>query len=85
MDINTKPIIINAVLPTKGFTGRHHTDESKEKIRKSKKGVPNMKNRKLSEVQIEQMKKDKENGDSITMLSNRYGVSRKTVYTHLYD
>jgi hypothetical protein len=83
-DINIKPIVITNIPKAKGFTGRRHSEETKRKISKAKKGVPNMKNRKLDEVQIRRLKKDKANGDTITMLSNRYKLSRKTIYTYLY-
>lgn len=85
MDINTKPIIINATLPMKGFGGRHHTASTKQKISDSKKGVANMKNRKFNEEQVKRLKEEKDSGMSITELSNRYNTSRKTIYKYLYE
>ena len=85
MDINVRPIIITNIPKIKGFTGRHHSESTKQKISNSKTGVANMKNRKCDQTTIDKIRKERKNGDSITKLSHRYCVSRKTIYAYLYD
>jgi len=79
MDINTKPIIINVTTPTKGFAGKHHSDASKAKISRSKKGVSNLKNRKCDKSRILEDRKTM----NVTELAAKYNVSRKTIYRYL--
>jgi len=80
MDINTNPIIIHSIPKLKGFAGRHHSENTKKKISDSKKGVPNMKNRKCDPSRILE---DCEGGMTVTELATKYGVSRKTIYRYL--
>ena len=79
MDINTNPIIITATVPLKGFMGKHHTDATKDKISKSKKGVPNLKNRKCDKDSILEDRTTM----SVAAIAKKYNVSRKTVYRYL--
>ena len=79
MDINTNPIIINATAPLKGFAGKRHTDTTKAKISDSKKGVPNMKNRKCDRDSILEDRKTM----SVASIAEKYNVSRKTIYRYL--
>lgn len=79
--MNITPIFIETA--KKGFTGRAHTNHTKDKISQSKSGVPNYKSRKLTPEQVQELKTKKASGVSVTQLALDYDVSRTTIYKYL--
>lgn len=79
MDIT--PIFIET--SKKGFTGRAHSDITKDKISKSKRGKFNYDSRKLTPEQVSELKAKKASGVSVTQLALDYDVSRTTIYKYL--
>jgi DNA invertase Pin-like site-specific DNA recombinase len=79
--MNITPIFVE--ITKKGFTGKKHTDITKDKISQSKCGVPNASARKLSPDQIKELIEKKANGVSVTQLALEYNVSRTTIYKYL--
>jgi len=83
MVITTNTIDISTSQGNKGFAGKKHSEETKLAISKKLKGVKRKK--KLSCDEIEEIKKRKANGETVTSLAKSYGVSRKTIYGYLKE
>lgn len=60
-------------------TGKTHSNETKNKIRKTLKGKPNYSCRKLSEETVSQMLEMKNQGFSNRKLSEIFGINRQSV------
>lgn len=75
MDIN--PLFITS---TKGFTGKTHTQETRDRISRSKRNKPNLKLQKLSQKEKDEIVLAKNTGSSVRELAEKFGVSTSTIY-----